>query len=46
MPSEVAAGGAGGGDGDAGLDSDLVGVGSDGDLDGLAGMGQADIRVA
>ena len=41
MPSDVAAGSAGRGDGDAGLDGDLVGVRSDGDLDGLTGMGQA-----
>jgi hypothetical protein len=35
VPSDVAAGSAGRGDGDVGLDGDLVGVRSDGDLDGL-----------
>ena len=45
MPSDVAAGSAGRGDGDAGLDGDLVGVRSDGDLDGLTGMGQANLDL-
>ena len=33
------------GNGDAGLDRDQVGVGSDGDLDGLAGVRQADLDL-
>ena len=40
MPSDAAAGGTGGGDGDAGLNGDLVGVGFDSDLDGFAGVGR------
>jgi hypothetical protein len=40
VPSDVAAGGAGHGNGNAGLDGDLVGVGPDGDLNGLPGVGQ------
>ena len=43
VPLDVAAAGPGCGDGDAGLDGDLVAVGSDGDFDGFAGMGQADL---
>ena len=43
MPSDVAAGGAGRGDGHAGLDGDLVGIGFHGDLDGLARVRQADL---
>ena len=43
MPFDVAAGGAGRGEGDAILDGDLVGVGLDGDLSGLACMRQADL---
>src|SRR5438552_17335926 len=43
VPSDVAAGGPGRGDGDARLDGDLDGVGSDGNRDGLAGVGQADL---
>jgi len=45
VPSDVAAGSAGRGDGDVGLDGDLVGVRSDGDLDGLTGMGQANLDL-
>ena len=45
MPYDVAAGSAGRGEGDAGLDGDLVGVRSDGDLDGLTGMGQANLDL-
>jgi hypothetical protein len=45
VASDVAAGGPGRGYGDAGLDADLVGVGSDGDLDGLAGVGHADLDL-
>jgi hypothetical protein len=45
VPSDVAAGIAGRGDGDAGLDGDLVGVRSAGDLDGLTGMGQANLDL-
>src|SRR6266699_5209614 len=43
MPSDVAAAGPGRGDGDARLDGDLVGVRADADLDGLAGVRQADL---
>src|ERR1039458_4336064 len=43
VPSDVAASGPGRGDGDAGLDGDLDGVGPDGHRDGLAGVGQADL---
>src|SRR3984885_11961108 len=43
VPSDVAASGPGRGDGDAGLDGALDGVGSDGNRDGLAGVGQADL---
>ncbi len=39
MAPDVAAGSAGRGDGDAGLDGDLVSVGFHGDLGGLAGVG-------
>jgi hypothetical protein len=42
VASDVAASGPGRGDSDAGLDGDLDGVGSDGNRDGLAGVGQAD----
>jgi hypothetical protein len=45
MPPDVAAGGAERGDGDAGLDGDLVAVGFHGDLGGLAGVGQADLDL-
>ena len=38
--------GPGRGDGDAGLDGDLDGVGPDGHRDGLAGVGQEDGRRA
>jgi hypothetical protein len=43
MPFDVSAGGAGCGDGDAGFDGDLVGVGLDGDLGSLASMREADL---
>ena len=43
--SDVAAMVRASGDGDAGLDGDLVGVGSDTDLDGFAGVGQADLDL-
>jgi hypothetical protein len=43
VPFDVASSGPGRGDGDAGLDGDLDGVGSDGNRDGLAGVGQADL---
>jgi hypothetical protein len=46
VPSAAAAGSAGRGDGDAGLDGDLVGVRSDGDLDGLTGIGQANLDLS
>ena len=45
MPYDVAAAGPGRGDGDARLDGDLVGVGSDADLDGLAGVRRADLDL-
>ena len=45
MPPDVTAGGTGGGDGDAWLDGDLVGVGLHGDLGDLAGMSQADLDL-
>lgn len=44
-PPDVAAGGARCGDGDAGLDHDLVGVGSDGDPDGFAGVRPGQTRT-
>jgi hypothetical protein len=43
VPPDVAAGGAGRGDGDAGFDGHLVGVGFDGNRDGLACVRQADL---
>jgi hypothetical protein len=43
VPFDVAAGGAGCGDGDAVVDGDLVGVGLDGDLGGLACVRQANL---
>jgi hypothetical protein len=45
MPLDVPAGGAGRGDGGAGLDGDPVAIGSDGDIDGLAGVGQAGLDL-
>jgi len=45
VPSDVAADGAGCRDGDAWLDSDLVGVGFHSDLGGLAGVRQADLDL-
>src|SRR5215468_2418890 len=45
VPPDVAAGCAGGGDGDAVLDGDLVGVGAHGHIRGLAGVGEADLDL-
>ena len=43
VPFDVAAGGAGRGEGSSVLDGDLVGVGLDGDLGGLARVREADL---
>jgi hypothetical protein len=43
VPFDVAAGGTGRGEGQAILDGDLVGVGADGDLGGLACVRQSDL---
>ena len=45
MALDVAAGSTGCCDRDAGLNGDLVGVGSDSDLDGPAGVGQSDLDL-
>jgi hypothetical protein len=39
VPPDIAAGGAGRGNGNVGIDGDLVGVGFNRDLNGLAGVG-------
>src|ERR1700761_4179818 len=45
VPLDVAAAGPSRGDGDAGLDGDLAGAGPDGDLDGLAGVGEPNLDL-
>jgi hypothetical protein len=45
MASDVAAGGARTGDGDAGLDGDLAGARSDSDRDGFAGLRRAGLDL-